>query len=255
MRIFSRIYSQIILLLLLALAVMNACNNTTTTTKVTTTDSVSTKIVTTTAIVRNTTELPVIPLITADSRLDDDSVDHDFVYPTKDTIDADSMNSQAAAYGAAYEVWLGPKDWTGKGDEGADGNTVAVLYPPGINYSSDSTPHVYYNEIPSCWGCMLFAAAPYFAGAMQEYNENFNKDGKDPLKVPEGLQIHKISATLLTYTIPASHHLVNCGVAYYLPAGEDRDAYYAEAHFVLPENDTKLANFLSKNFIRSKQLK
>ena len=102
---------------------------------------------------------------------------------------------------------------------------------------------------------MLSAAAPYFPGAMKEYNENFNADNGNPIKVPEGIQIHRISTTLITYNLPESHHLLNCGVAYYLPGGEEGDAYYKEAHFVLPERDTKLADFLVKNFIRSKQLK
>ncbi len=247
------LYLKRILLSLQIVPLLFSCNNVTETTKATT-DTTKTKVTTNKALANNITELGVTVLPTVDGILDDSEVTN-IVYPAKDTVDADSMNSQIAAYGTAYKVWIGPKSWTGKGESGADGNTVASLYPPTFPAVSDSTPHVSYCEIPACWGCMLSAAAPYFSGAMKEYNENFNTDGKDPLKVLEGIEIHKISSTLLTYTLPTSHHLLNCGVAYYLPAGDAGDAYYTEAHFVLPENDTILADFLVKNFIRSKQLK
>ena len=247
------LYLKRILLSLLIVPLLFSCNNVTETTKATT-DTTKTKVTTNKALANNITELGVTVLPTVDGILDDSEVNN-FVYPAKDTVYADSMNSQIAAYGTAYKVWIGPKSWTGKGESGADGNTVASLYPPTFAGISDSTPHISYYEVPACWGCMLFAAAPYFPGAMQEYNENFNKDNTDPIKVPDGIQIHKISTTLITYTLPVRHHLLNCGVAYYLPAGEEGDAYYKEAHFVLPENETKLADFLVKDFIRSKQLK
>ena len=243
-----------VLFSLLVVPLLFSCNNATTTTKAPTADTITTKVTNNKMLANNITELIVTMLPTVDGSMDDSEVNN-FVYPTEDTLDVDSMNGLIGAYGTAYKVWIGPKGWTGKGESGADGNTVATLYPPPFTGSSDSTPHVSYYEVPACWGCMLFAAAPYFPRAMKEYNENFNADNKDPIKIPDGIQIHQISATLITYTLPVSHHLLNCGVAYYLPAGEEGDAYYKEAHFVLPENETKLADFLVKDFIRSKQLK
>lgn len=121
------LYLKRILLSLLIVPLLFSCNNVTETTKATT-DTTKTKVTTNKALANNITELGVTVLPTVDGILDDSEVNN-FVYPAKDTVYADSMNSQIAAYGTAYKVWIGPKSWTGKGESGADGNTVASLYP------------------------------------------------------------------------------------------------------------------------------
>ena len=190
------------------------------------------------------TELPVIVLPTIDGGASDDSEVNSFQYPQKDTIDADTLNSLIAAYGAAYQVWLGPAGWVGNSRLGADGNIDVVLHPK--TDSSKSGPHIFYYEAPACVGCILEAAARYFPEAMKENVREYH----DTAKIPDGIQIKHLSSTLITYSLPSRSDLSMRGVAHFTG---DQD--YVEACFILPKKDTNLADFLINNFIKTKHLK
>ncbi len=201
----------------------------------------------------NKTELPVVVLPTIDGILEDSEINA-FKYPQKDTIETDSINNNLiGAYGSAYLVWIGPVGWTGKGLSAADGSVNITLHP--LTDSSESGPQVSYIEIPACQGCILDAAAQYFPEALNDYNESYNEDNNNPIKIPDGLLRKYLSSTLITYTLPNKNNLLTYGVVYYMPSSSSEDAYYTEARFILPENETKLAEFLEKNFIKTKGLK
>ena len=245
-----------VLIVLLIPTLLLSCNNAATTTRSKLTDTTisasSYKPTDTTAKAKTliVTELPVTVLHSIDGGAENNSSISANHYPTKETLEPDSMNSLLGAYGIAYEVWVAPKGWTGDGVEGGDGNVVATLYPHPYTGTSDSTLHVSYYEVPACLMCMLENAALYFPGAMKEYNEEYNKDHTDNIVIPADLKIKRISRTLVTYAYPVKHNLLSRGVAYYRPSGD----YYAEASFVLPENDTLLADLMTKIFIKTRHL-
>ena len=193
------------------------------------------------------TVLRVNKIPTEDGMLSDEEANA-FKYPARISVDsAGDQANEIAAYGGAYKIWLGPKGWTGNAHAGADGNAVINLRP-----ADTSTAHgqrATYYEVPACIGCMLLAAAPYFPAAMEEYNKEYNEDSSSHIEIPEGLQITRISETLISYTLPEKNGLITGGVAFYLPPGVAGDPYYTEAEFVLPRTKAGLLQFLSRNFI------
>jgi Domain of unknown function (DUF4850) len=196
-------------------------------------------------------DLKVIALPTADGGQEDSFV-KDFKYPVSYTVNyADTFADKIAAFGAAYQVWVGPKGWTGRGDVGADGSLVVTLYTPGDTLHAG--PVISYSEIDACQGCIASAAAPYFPEALKWYNRDFNEDNTNPVKVPAGLKINKVSPTLVTYTVRAKKGLQTKGVVYFVsPVGND--AYFSSAEFTLPEGSTALADFLMNVYITGRKL-
>jgi hypothetical protein len=159
---------------------------------------------------------------------------------------------QINAYGASYHVWIAPKNWTGTGMEGADGNKRVDLYP--ANGSIKNGPHIEYYQAPACRFCMLDVAASFFTNAMNEYNQEYNQDGKYPVTMPQGLKIVRLSQTLVTYSLPDKEGLMVRGVVYYNEDDEENGPL-AEAEFILPYKDADLLDFLLKYFINREGLK
>ncbi len=187
--------------------------------------------------------LKVTVLPTADGGALDDSEVKAFKYP--DYIATDSNIKWAgkiAALGAAYEVWLAPAGWTGKGDAGADRGKRIQLFPPGGE--SLNGAYISYYEEPACVGCILSSAGLYFAAARKVYNENFNDDGTNPIKIPDGLKVKRASSNIVTYMLPAKNGLTTHGVAIY--RGEED---YFEATFVFPEDQSALSDFLLNYYL------
>ncbi len=194
---------------------------------------------------------PVISLPTIDGVSESDSPVTDFDYPKNVALpEADSFKGQISVFGAAYEVWVGPKGWTGMGDKGADGNTVAHLHP--VNGNDSIGPHITYYEIPACQGCIIWSAAPYFPNARKNYKEAFDQELSSEFDPPAGIKITRLSSTLVTWSLPDTNGLLKRGVAYYIDEG---DPFYTDAVFVLPADQARLADFLTINFIRFKGLK
>jgi len=190
--------------------------------------------------------LPVVSLPTSDGASESDSLITDYEYPANVAVPgADSFRDQLAAYGAAYEVWVAPKGWTGLGDKGADGNTVAHLHP--ANGNDSVGPHITYYAIPACQGCILWSAAQYFANARKDYDEEFNNDHSSDINPPAGITMTQLSPRLVVWSLPDTNGLLRKGVAYYSDEG---DPFYTEASFYLPTNQDKVAEFLVRNFIR-----
>ncbi len=174
-------------------------------------------------------------------------------YPQNISVTAPKkIYDQLAAYGTAYQVRLAPKLWTGDGGSGVDGGSSIYLYP--LGGSMKFGPHIFYRGIPACIGCMVDAAAPFFSSATSSYNESVNQGYSNEITIPTGLQVTPISKTLITYTLPNKNGLLTHGVVYYNPGNDTIDPYFTSAEFVLPENQTSLADFLSKAFIEDKKL-
>jgi hypothetical protein len=163
-------------------------------------------------------------------------------YPATINVEA-APGLQLAAYGAARQVWLAPRSWTGAGAVGADGNISFHLYPIGSDGSSG--PNITYASISACVGCMLSRAALYFPEALTQWNEEYNADGKNPVAVRGDLAVTKVTPQLVTYKLPNEDNLLVRGAAFYDTRG---DAFYAEARLTLPAADDRLAEFLLKYF-------
>jgi len=186
------------------------------------------------------TPLLVKVLPTTDG-IEDDSVVKAFKYPDSIWVD-DAPGKELAAFGAAYDVWLGAQGWTGKGAMGADGNVAVELFPPGAEDLSG--PHISYYYVPACVGCILSSAAEYFPGAMEEYNKEYNQDNKSPIKIPDSIKITHLSPSVIMYTLPSKNGLLTQGLAHY----EGTENYF-EATFVLPTQQSALSDFLMHYYI------
>jgi hypothetical protein len=163
-------------------------------------------------------------------------------YPPNVTVEAPPQ-LPLAAYGAAGQVWLAPRSWTGDGSVGVDGNIFVQPYP--IGKDGTTGPHITYAAIPACVGCMLSRAAAYVPDALRQWNEQFNSEGKNQVAVPDGLTVTKVTPRLVTYALPHENDWLVRGAAFY---DTDGDAFYEEIRLTLPAADERLAEFLLKYF-------
>lgn len=163
-------------------------------------------------------------------------------YPANLSVDVPPQ-VQVAAYGAAGHVWLAPPSWTGDAAVGADGSVLVRLFPVGRDGTSG--PRVIYSAEVGCAGCKVADAAPYFPEAMKAWNSDDNFDGKNPIPIPKGLVVHRVSKTFVTYALPNENNLHIRGAAFYDSNG---DGFYEEVRLVLPATDERLAEFLLKYF-------
>jgi hypothetical protein len=199
---------------------------------------------TTTEQVTAAKQMPVILLATADAtEYGEDG--NQFEYPKTFAPPEGVNTTELAAYGAAHNVWLGPKGWTGDGSAATNGGKTVNLYPKAGDKLDG--PHVVYYSESSCLGCMLGHAAAYFPNALKEYNETYNDDGTNPVEIHPALAIHSISPTLVTFTLPDSNGLRRSGAVYYID--DSTGAYYLEATFALPAQQSEVSDALTKGFI------
>jgi hypothetical protein len=157
---------------------------------------------------------------------------------------ATAWSNRIAAYGAAYRVWIAPKDWTGSAAVGADGSTSVSLYP--IGGSAASGPGLHYEDSGGCAGCAIDAGAPYFPTAMQQWKKLFYYGTLSPL--PRGLTLTRVSPNVVTYSYPSGHDVLARGVACFDPS----EPFFQKAEFALPRSDAKLLGFLLGTFIGDK---
>lgn len=199
-------------------------------------------------------ELPVIVLPTYDGKAED-TVLEPSEYPHTLSVNAGSFYNDIAAYGAAYQEWVAPKNWTGTGESAPDATVYVRIHP--IGDTTATAPNIFFNEIPACQGCIYAEAAPYFPDAMKTYNDYFNDTHSNSIKIPEGITINRLSPNVVVYSLPDQHGLKVKGVAYYHAADENGqyDAYYLGARFMLPESQSKLVDFLIEKFIETRKLK
>lgn len=150
---------------------------------------------------------------------------------------------RVAAYGATSRVWFGPVGWTGNAAVGIDGSTLVRLFP--IGGSPDSGPAITYFAEIGCDGCKIADAAPYFPAAMNTWNIGDNFDGANPIRIPKGLRIRRLSRTLVTYTLPSQNKLQVRGAAFY-----DSKTWgpFEEVLVKLAPANENLAEFLIKYF-------
>jgi hypothetical protein len=182
-------------------------------------------------------ELPVILLPTVDAT-EDDPYNYPKTFPSP-------ANADLAAYGAARNVWLGPREWTGEGSAATNGGKRLQLYPKGGD--KPGGPHIVYYSESSCIGCMLGHAAAYFPQALIEYNETYNDDGTNPPPIHPRLRVEQIGPNMVAFMLPDSNGLSTHGIAYY--RNDSVETYFAEATFTLPSQQATLSETLAKAFI------
>lgn len=187
-------------------------------------------------------KLPVKVLPTEDGAKEEAEVKA-FKYPPEMSLYGLDNIDEVAAYGAAYQLWLGPKGWMGNGLSAANGGVRVDLYPAGGEKLTG--PHIDYYQEPACQGCILSNAAKYFPKAFAAYSEMF--DGNPPaIDDTAGLVINRVSESLVTFTRPAKNGLITRGVAYY---SDTADKYFTEATFVMSADKAGLIDLLQKQFI------
>ena len=191
--------------------------------------------------VKSVLKLNVLP--TSDGLADDSEVNA-FKYPDSVAIDSvPGWNNKIAAYGASYREWLGPKGWTGRGEAGANGGIMVYLFPPGGK--EDSGAYISFYDEPLSHESILSNAGQYFSSARKAYNSEYNEDGTDPIKIPGGLKVKRMTHSVVTYTLPVKNGLLTQGVAYY---NDTKGIGYLEAKFTLPAAQNGLSNFLLKYY-------
>lgn len=194
-------------------------------------------------------ELKVVKLPTIDGRTDDSTEAESYTYPPAVKMDSiDLHNIALIMYGTAYDVWAGPNGWTGRGEYAPDATVRVTLYPAGGN--ADDGPRIEYEEMSSCQGCILREAAQYFPDAMMAYNAAFNEDHKNDISISSNVMLERISDQIVHYAYYPSGGMVAQGIMYYIPSGDDGDAYLKTVKLVLPEKDKATAQAVIAVFLR-----
>ena len=86
---------------------------------------------------------------------------------------------------------------------------------------------------------------------MDEWNGFYNDDGRNPIRIPRGLKIKKLSSTTVTYKLPDINGLSTRGVAFYgAEENDDDEKYTLQARFTLPTSDSALTNTLLKWYLK-----
>ncbi|MCD6010912.1 MAG: hypothetical protein K0Q79_774 [Flavipsychrobacter sp.] len=194
-------------------------------------------------------EVPLTLLPYVDKR-GDDTFTTDEKYPYSISLDLDTFAGKVAVFGAAYQLWLGPKGWSGRAETVPEGTIHVWLHPAAD--SSGTGSGITYTEMPSCRGCIVAAAAPFFAEAKKTYNKAGNEN--PALKAPVGLTIEQVSPSLVIYRLPERSGLQTIGVAQYLAQDSVNDAYFLEAKFTMPAEQKALAEFFVKKFVEMREL-
>ncbi len=194
-------------------------------------------------------EVPLTLLPYVDRR-NDDTFTTDEKYPYSISLDLDTFAGKVAIFGAAYQLWPGPKGWRGRAETVPEGTVHVWLHP--ADDSSGTGAGITYTEIPSCRGCIVTAAAPYFAEAKKTYTKAGNENSA--LKIPAGLTIEQVSPSLVIYKQPGKNGLQTIGVAQYLAQDSVNDAYFIEAKFIMPAEQKAFAEFFVKKFVAMREL-
>jgi hypothetical protein len=183
--------------------------------------------------------IPVVPLKTESGLAEKD----EYVYPKTYTLTKPNLySSKIQAYGAIGQLWFGPRGWTGKAYEGADGSTSVFLLPKGGTENSD--PHISYIQIPGCHGCILNSAAPFFEEAREKLKKEYDTD---PAEL-NSLVVSKLSPSLVTYSYINSRGTKVYGVANYIV---DEDEAFYQAEFALTGSDEDMGKYMVQTVTKS----
>ena len=124
-----------------------------------------------------------------------------------------SIANQVAVYTDEYSVQsvLGPRGWKCIASYGADGSGGITVYAPSER-SPGFFPHFTSNKSglrginvfaqPSCVGCYLQMACPYFKRALMAVHRWFHGPGAAKCRVPSHERVRKLSATLVSVVDP-----------------------------------------------------
>jgi len=196
--------------------------------------------------VKDSVVLPVTVLVTMDAI--DGRQSNAADYPKTIALDwFDTTATPVAVYGASQGLWMGPKGFTGSAATGADGSVAIRLFPQGGNEANP--PFVRYERIPACVGCMMSAAAPYFANAKTDLLNNYGSAMPDMVRMPNELVVQKRSLTLVTYTYMEGSSSQITGVAFYSSPGDSTRGDFEQAEFALGPDNKALTALLLNRYI------
>lgn len=173
-------------------------------------------------------------------------------YPKSTSVSFPSVyKSKIAAYGASYEVIIGPNNWGGKGGVGADGNRSITLYP--VNGSPDKGPRIFVFIASTGTGAALYEAAPYFPWI----GANKPEIGR-VVKSPEGLKTAFVTPHLVEYSLPGNDpNSETIGVAYSDAQDQDQNGMWAfsKMEVIFPKKDHDFGKALLDLFVQQKNLR
>ena len=165
----------------------------------------------------------------------------------------DNLTDQLTAYGAASQVILGPKNWTGQGSVGADGNSGIVLYHQAGSPDKGERIEVFIASTGT--GSALYEAASYFPWIQNNWQQL-----KMPAPAPSpkpGLNTVPVTSHLLKYTLPkTSDDLETNGIIFSNAQDHIKDGMWAASRMevTMPRANHDLANYLLDYFVRQQGL-
>ena len=197
----------------------------------------------------------VIELPTEDASAEDpdDPEVKGFKYPASTNLDLPvDLKGRINVYGASYQLWPAPANWTGNGNIFTNGGMCVHFHPVGDDALSGAFIH--YSEERRDQSSILVDAAPYFKDALEEYNATMNEDQKNPVKSIPGIKISTVSETLVTYTLPPANGLLVKGIVVYgVDDDNNEDPFFAEMKFAFPAGESKTLDFLMRYYIKKMQ--
>lgn len=159
------------------------------------------------------------------------------------------------AYGAAGRVIVGPINWTGNGQIGADGNISAHLYPAKGPEDSKIAIDVFIASTGT--GSALSEGASYFPWIQTHWQE-LGMPPPLPTAPSPIIKTTVIAKHLVSYTLPvADKNLELNGVAFSDAQDHLKDGMWAfeRMEIVLPSSQNNLALELLDDFIKQENLR
>jgi len=198
-----------------------------------------------------------IPLIILETKLGVGEGENGGPLPTRITIPEnikinlpEVYSSQLSAYAiAAYNtiepIIIGPKDWTGKGTIGANGNTVVELHPINTSVNKEG-PYISYDEIPACWACFHWQAGKYFPLVQKEAKGN---PMLETSPIPN-LKTIFLSPQIVAYSLPNTPDGLEVnGVAHMGILNNKPAQPFKKIEVALPKEQHELATVILNTFI------
>ncbi|OGM02614.1 hypothetical protein A2115_01210 [Candidatus Woesebacteria bacterium GWA1_41_8] len=170
-----------------------------------------------------------------------------FEYPKTLTVSVPgNYKDQLAAYGAAYEILVAPKGWTGSGSIGADGNTLVELNSWGGAWGTDSKMKLIIASTGTANA--LLGAAPYF----QWVRENWNELSETPIPKKAEMTTAFVTSRLMKYKLlNPPEGLEVAGVVYSDAKDHVEDEFWSfiQMEITYPKTEQDFADQLLNTFI------
>jgi hypothetical protein len=194
--------------------------------------------------------LPVVKLNTRHGI----DVDSEPTYPSSIVVSVPlSISNQLSAYGAAGEVVVGPRGWTGRGVAAANGSISIELYPE--NGSRDRGARVFVFLASPGTGSAILGAAPY-SPWIQSHWKGLGFDVEPPA-LKAGIRLISLTPRLSSYSLANTPEGLEVRGVFFLDAQDriqDRMWSFTQMEVVLSSGQRHLARGLLDVFIDQRGL-